>query len=39
VLQVLHGVCEGGSRNYIWRLRKDPNYCTVVDARPEPVRA
>ena len=22
---------------YIWRLRQDPNYRTVVDARPEPV--
>jgi hypothetical protein len=24
---------------YIWRLRKDPNYRTVVDARPAPVSA
>jgi hypothetical protein len=32
VINIHHFIVDA----YIWRLRKDPNYRTVVDTRPEP---
>jgi hypothetical protein len=34
VINIHHFIVDA----YIWRLRKDPNYRTVVDATAEPAR-
>jgi hypothetical protein len=35
VINIHHFIVDA----YIWRLRKDPNYRTVVDATAEPARS